>query len=377
MPPRAHARRPSAPKTIAPLTPAPASSANQGDQYFDLDDPLSGADTGQISALGNALDRIEASVSPPASSPMSQAANLAAHMAAYAPDPGAIRPDPGAIQVKSGVPTGHVPGHVPGPAPKRTQRQTDQLTEADPPPGPPPARSPVAPKVGSRGSASSGSQNLLNGPPPTAAQPRYPAKLTEWLNRLDADAPEVRRRARALLARVPYCRPGESITETILEDLAAVVGPGSSAIPALAAAKYATEVAGLIRLQVAVPALTDVLEAPVPEPLKRTVHGALLLITRQTLPLDAKAWRRFWHRYGGQHRVEWLLEALRAKNPAVRRGAARDLEAISGKYTGYHFDQGRRERETARQRWVVWWTEEGREKLATGFGTYAPPPPGM
>jgi hypothetical protein len=71
-------------------------------------------------------------------------------------------------------------------------------------------------------------------------------------------------------------------------------------------------------------------------------------------------WARWWREFAGKHRVEWLLDALSAQEPALRLEAARELEQLSGRYVGYHFDLGKRDRDEARRRWEDWWQTTGR-----------------
>jgi hypothetical protein len=66
-------------------------------------------------------------------------------------------------------------------------------------------------------------------------------------------------------------------------------------------------------------------------------------------------WNRWWGQFGGRHRVEWLLDALDGRDAGLRLAAAHELEQLSGRYVGYHFDLGKRDRDEARRRWQEWW----------------------
>jgi hypothetical protein len=75
-------------------------------------------------------------------------------------------------------------------------------------------------------------------------------------------------------------------------------------------------------------------------------------------------WTRWWSQFGECHRVEWLLDALDGRDAGLRLAAARELEQLSGRYVGYHFDLGKRERDDARRRWQDWWETTGKPRLS-------------
>ena len=73
-------------------------------------------------------------------------------------------------------------------------------------------------------------------------------------------------------------------------------------------------------------------------------------------------WTRWWRQFGERHRVEWLLDALEGRDAGLRLAAARELEQLSGRYVGYHFDLGKRDRDEARRRWQEWWETSGKSR---------------
>lgn len=127
-------------------------------------------------------------------------------------------------------------------------------------------------------------------------------------------------------------------------------GPGTAdAIGALVA----------LRDREIIPRLIELIEADDAGVADAAVAG-LETLTAQGFGRSRWRWVFWWRLWGKKHRVEWLLEALRAPEPERRLAAAQELERVSGLYVGYHFDLGRREREAARRRWQRWWEEQAR-----------------
>ena len=104
----------------------------------------------------------------------------------------------------------------------------------------------------------------------------------------------------------------------------------------------------------AVPAIAERLEAAHPD-IAAAAHDALVALCCDDAGVKAKRWLDWWAKMGGLSRVEWLLEALAHRNPELRLLASTELYEISGEYFGYHYDLPERDREEARQRWIVWW----------------------
>ena len=97
--------------------------------------------------------------------------------------------------------------------------------------------------------------------------------------------------------------------------------------------------------------------------LAEAVQAALRGITRHDFGGARWRWSRWWREHKDRHRIEWLIDALSEKNAELRLEAAQELEELSGRHFGYHFDLGRREREEARRRWFDWWQSTGKATL--------------
>jgi len=92
----------------------------------------------------------------------------------------------------------------------------------------------------------------------------------------------------------------------------------------------------------------------------RVAGRALVSLTKQDFGDSNRKWRQWWDKNRRKNRIEWLLEGLGHKETEIRRSAVDDLRKATGEFFGYHPDLPRREREQARQRWMVWWQETGR-----------------
>jgi hypothetical protein len=111
-----------------------------------------------------------------------------------------------------------------------------------------------------------------------------------------------------------------------------------------------------LRDEGAVPLFIDLL-ADEEQVLRDAAFEALRTITRHDFGPTRWRWSRWWREAGERHRVQWLLDALEGKDPELRLHAAQELEQLSGRYVGYHFDLGKRDRDEARRRWQEWWNE--------------------
>ncbi len=90
---------------------------------------------------------------------------------------------------------------------------------------------------------------------------------------------------------------------------------------------------------------------------------ALVSLTRQDFAGSTRKWRGWWNKNKKNHRVEWLIEGLSHKDGAVRRAAAGDLRKMTGEYQGFHHDLSKKERDAAKQKWAMWWSESGRRRF--------------
>ncbi len=98
---------------------------------------------------------------------------------------------------------------------------------------------------------------------------------------------------------------------------------------------------------------------------KRGEHArrALMSLTRADHGTSERRWRKWWEEHKARHRIEWLIEALGHKDATMRGAAADDLRRLTGEYFGFDANQGRRERDAARERWEQWWNETGRRRF--------------
>jgi HEAT repeat protein len=90
----------------------------------------------------------------------------------------------------------------------------------------------------------------------------------------------------------------------------------------------------------------------------------LIVLTRQDFGLSVRKWRHWWDDNCRRNRVEWLIDALNAKEADLRAAAIEALRRLTGEYFGYHHDLSKKEREAAVQRWYHWWLETGRRRFA-------------
>ncbi|HEY1960701.1 MAG TPA: hypothetical protein VGH28_34050 [Polyangiaceae bacterium] len=90
---------------------------------------------------------------------------------------------------------------------------------------------------------------------------------------------------------------------------------------------------------------------------------ALIAITRQDFALDTRKWLAWWGQNSSRHRIEWLIDALEAETPGIRRAAGDELKTLTQETFGYYDDLPKRERERAQQRFRDWWASEGRARF--------------
>jgi hypothetical protein len=134
------------------------------------------------------------------------------------------------------------------------------------------------------------------------------------------------------------------------------LGQGPGATQAMAALAE-------LRDRHAVPVLLQQLKSD-DRALATAAHAALVTITRHDFGFVRWRWGNWWREWRHRHRAEWLIDALVARTPELRLAAGQELEELGGRYVGYHYDLGKREREEARRRWSDWWESTGRATLA-------------
>ncbi len=134
---------------------------------------------------------------------------------------------------------------------------------------------------------------------------------------------------------------------------------------AVASRLGALEALGRLRDPEAIPGLVALLEDP-SEKVARSAQSALIALAFQDLGRDAEAWRRWWARNSGRHRVEWMIDALTHDSQEIRHAAGEELKQTTREYFGYYDDLPRPERARAQQRYREWWEARGRAIFAPG-----------
>jgi hypothetical protein len=109
-----------------------------------------------------------------------------------------------------------------------------------------------------------------------------------------------------------------------------------------------------LRDRLAVPALIDLVASQDPD-LAAAARQALVEITKQDFAAKRRRWRTWFDAHGEEARIEWLFAGLGHKVAEIRFAASEELWQITGEYSGYHYDQPKRERDQARARWHTWW----------------------
>ena len=110
-----------------------------------------------------------------------------------------------------------------------------------------------------------------------------------------------------------------------------------------------------LRDRLAVPTLIDLVEHRDTD-LAEAARQALVEITKQNFSTGRRRrWRAWFDAHGAEARIDWLFAGLGHKVAEIRFAASEELWQITGEYFGYHYDQPKREREQARERWYSWW----------------------
>jgi HEAT repeat protein len=125
-------------------------------------------------------------------------------------------------------------------------------------------------------------------------------------------------------------------------------------------ALLASEAAGTLRDTRAVAVLIDILSVR-DKQLRETALESLCSITAKHHGYRPAKWKAWYAEHGQQTRVEWVLDALRHRDTAVRRWASDELVRI----TGHRISppQGG-EKPTAKyvlQQWTAWWEAHASE----------------
>jgi Type II secretion system (T2SS), protein E, N-terminal domain len=112
-----------------------------------------------------------------------------------------------------------------------------------------------------------------------------------------------------------------------------------------------------------VPAIIDWLESE-NEQASLTARATLLALAGDDLGPKRKRWLDWWEEMQHRPRLEWLLDALAHRDPAIRLAASQELQEVTGEYFGYHYDLPERDREEARRRWLEWWQNTGHRRFS-------------
>jgi hypothetical protein len=118
-----------------------------------------------------------------------------------------------------------------------------------------------------------------------------------------------------------------------------------------------------LRDPASVPAIIDWLESE-NEQASLTARSTLLALAGDDLGPKRKRWLDWWEKMQHRPRLEWLLDALAHRDPAIRLAASQELQEVTGEYFGYHYDLPERDREEARRRWLDWWQSTGQRRFS-------------
>ena len=122
---------------------------------------------------------------------------------------------------------------------------------------------------------------------------------------------------------------------------------------------HAARAVGTLRDVDAVPDLINMLEHP-EKRIRDIGLEALCSVTGQQFGGRAARWRTWWGANADRHRIEWIIETLSHKEPAVRRWASGELRRITGQPFALPVDGSKRDRDMVVRQWTDWWANEGR-----------------
>ena len=91
----------------------------------------------------------------------------------------------------------------------------------------------------------------------------------------------------------------------------------------------------------------------------RAAHASLVRLSSQDYGTNKKRWTAWFDKHSGQHRVEWLIEALMHSDERLRRRASDELKHLTQEYFGYEPGLSKRAREAAQQKYRLWWQRVG------------------
>lgn len=109
----------------------------------------------------------------------------------------------------------------------------------------------------------------------------------------------------------------------------------------------------------AIPQLIDLLSDSNPGT-AASARQALIVLARQDFGYDATNWSTWWQQNGGRDRIDWMIDALDHRQPAIRQAAAEELRLMSRLYVGDFDDESTEAREKVQKKYRDWWAAGGR-----------------
>ena len=125
-------------------------------------------------------------------------------------------------------------------------------------------------------------------------------------------------------------------------------------------ALLASEAAGTLRDTRAVPVLIELLSVR-DKQLRETALESLCSITAKHHGYRPAKWKSWYAEHGQQTRIEWVLDALRHRDTAVRRWAADELIRITGHRIAPPPDGEKPSAKYILQQWTAWWQAHAAE----------------
>ena len=174
----------------------------------------------------------------------------------------------------------------------------------------------------------------------------YPESVALLARQLSDPDPDIRRVAARVLRQFRATKQFPQLAADLRHDLTN---------PDVRPRRGAVEALGALGDEGAVRQLLDLLTDPDPT-LVQTVQIALANITKRDFGTNSERWGAWWDENQHQGRMEWLIDGLIHDDPAIRVGAAAELEELTGKRFGYSYDMPPRERDAIRRRFLEWWS---------------------
>jgi hypothetical protein len=87
---------------------------------------------------------------------------------------------------------------------------------------------------------------------------------------------------------------------------------------------------------------------------------ALVVLARQDFGYDTKSWDAWWMANAQRERIEWIIDALEHRQPAIRQAAAEELRLLSRIYVGDFDDDSVESRAKIQKKYRDWWAAGGR-----------------